>query len=208
MLHAIDLESGRVASWSIPAMMCFHAVQAYERGDDVVLDLCVFEDAKIMEDLALARLRTGAPTALGEVRRYVMRRGASHAEVESLGVRLELPQIHPGKVGADQASVAWGAGMRRDAPPGFFNRTVRLDLETGTETEWLRDRSIQLEPLYVARPGAEREDDGVLLVPTLADEDQGSVIAVLDARSMESVATIHAPQVIPFGFHAAFAAAP
>jgi beta,beta-carotene 9',10'-dioxygenase len=206
-LHAIDLDTGRVASWSMPPMMCFHAVQAYERGDDIVLDLCVFDDAQIMDDLALARLRSGAATSLPEVRRFVMKRGASTAAVEPLGARIELPQVHPGKIGATQAKIAWGAGVRHDAPGAFFNRTVRLDLSSGAETEWVRDRAVQLEPLYVPRPGAEREDDGVLLVPTLADEDAGSVIGVVDARSMACLATIHAPQVIPFGFHAAFALA-
>jgi beta,beta-carotene 9',10'-dioxygenase len=41
-------------------------------------------------------------------------------------------------------------------------------------------------------------------VPTLADEDVGSVIAVVDASTMQCMATVAMPQVIPFGFHAAF----
>ena len=57
----------------------------------------------------------------------------------------------------------------------------------------------------VARPGASAEDDGVLLVPTLADDDTASVIGVIDAATMQCLATLHAPQVIPFGFHAAWA---
>ena len=63
---------------------------------------------------------------------------------------------------------------------------------------------MQLEPLFVPRPGGVDDDDGVLLVPTLADADTTSVIAVVDARSMQAVAEIRAPQVLPFGFHAAF----
>ena len=61
------------------------------------------------------------------------------------------------------------------------------------------------EPLFVPRPGASAEDDGVLLVPTLADGDAGSVVVVLDAASLQCRASLTAPQVIPFGFHAAFA---
>ena len=49
------------------------------------------------------------------------------------------------------------------------------------------------------------EDDGVLLVPTLADDDASTVIGVIDAASMQCLALLHAPQVIPFGFHAAWA---
>jgi carotenoid cleavage dioxygenase-like enzyme len=42
-------------------------------------------------------------------------------------------------------------------------------------------------------------------VPTLADDDTASVIGVVDAATMQCLATLHAPQVIPFGFHAAWA---
>lgn len=204
-LHAVDLASGAVRSWTIPPIMCFHAIQAYEVGNDIVLELCAFDDARVMEDLALSRLRRGAPVALAEARRYVMTSGREAADVEPLGARFELPQVDPGRIGAGRAGVAWGAGVRKDTPGVFFNRTVRFDLATGVEQEWTRDGAIHLEPLYVPRPGAAREDDGVLFVPTLADDDPDTVIGVVDAHTMDCVATIHAPQVVPFGFHAAFA---
>jgi beta,beta-carotene 9',10'-dioxygenase len=44
-------------------------------------------------------------------------------------------------------------------------------------------------------------------VPTLADGDSGTVVAVLDPQRMEPIATLHLPQVVPFGFHAAWAPA-
>jgi carotenoid cleavage dioxygenase-like enzyme len=58
----------------------------------------------------------------------------------------------------------------------------------------------------VPRPGGSTDDDGVLMVPTLADADAGTVVAVVDAARMSLLAEIEAPQVVPFGFHAAFAA--
>ena len=48
-----------------------------------------------------------------------------------------------------------------------------------------------MEPLSVERPGAVAEDDGVLLVPTLADDDTASVIGVIDASTMQCLATLH-----------------
>ena len=86
----------------------------------------------------------------------------------------------------------------------FNDRTVRIALDTGERREWQREGAVHLEPLFVPRPGPADEDDGVLLVPTFADADATTVIAVVDARAMQPVATLIAPQVIPFGFHAAF----
>ena len=131
--------------------------------------------------------------------------GRSQARVEPFGAAFELPQVHPARWGHARAGVAWGAGLDAGADSRFFDRTLRLDLQTGERRAWQRERAVQLEPLFVPRPGALAEDDGVLLVPTLADDDASTVIGVIDAASMQCLALLHAPQVIPFGFHAAWA---
>ncbi|MGA0608630.1 carotenoid oxygenase family protein [Caldimonas sp. KR1-144] len=202
MLHAISLSDGTVRSWAIPPMMCFHAVQAYADGDDLVLELCEFETPQIFSGLRLAERRAGRPLPLPRLVRYRMSRGRGEAEREVIGEGIELPQVHPLRVGAGRAAVAFAAGMDPGSP--FFDRTVRIDLDSGERREWRRAHAVQLEPLLVPRPGATAHDDGVLLVPTLADTDVASVVAVLDAHSLEPLAMLHAPQVVPFGFHAAW----
>lgn len=205
MLHAIGLDDGRVTSWSIPPMMCFHAIQAYERGDELVAELCVQDDAQVLEDLMLEPRRRGAPfKARVRLQRYRLQRGRADAIIESFGEELELPQVHPARLGQAEAKVAWGAGTDAKENP-FFDRTVRIDLATGERREWQRGNAVQLEPLYVPRPGGMADDDGVLLVPTLADDDAATMISVLDASNLECRAMLQAPQVVPFGFHAAFA---
>jgi beta,beta-carotene 9',10'-dioxygenase len=204
MLHAIGLGDGKVVSWSIPPMMCFHAIQAYERGDELVAELCTLDDGQAFDDLLLERLRRGEPLKQRQrLLRYRLQRGRSEAIIEPFGEAFELPQVHPRHWGNDEARIAWGTG---NAPNdgAFFDRTVRIDLATGERREWQRGNAVQLEPLYVPRPGGEEDDDGVLLVPTLADDDATTMIAVLDAKSLECRARLQAPQVIPFGFHAAY----
>ncbi len=202
-IHAIPLDGGAVRSWRIPAMFAFHSCQAYADGTDLVLEVVTYDDAGIFEELMLAPRRAGAPQrAVPRLVRYRLRPGASEAEPEATGVSFELPQVHPDRIGQGRARVAWGAA---NGPQGeFLDRTVRVDLDSGAVTTWQRGNATQIEPLFVPRPGSQDDDDGVLLVPTLADGDEASVIGVLDARSMACVAQIHAPQVIPFGFHAAW----
>jgi beta,beta-carotene 9',10'-dioxygenase len=205
MLHAIGLDDGKVTSWSIPPMMCFHAIQAYERGDEIVAELCVQDDGQIFEDLMLAPRRAGAALKSKlHLRRYRLQRGRADAVIEPFGEAMDLPQVHPGQWAGGVAEVAWGAG-NDPADNVFFDRTVRIDLATGERREWQRGGAIQLEPLVVPRPGAAAQDDGVLLVPTLADDDAATKIAVLDASTLEWRSMLQAPQVVPFGFHAAFA---
>ena len=59
--------------------------------------------------------------------------------------------------------------------------------------------------MFVAAPGAEEEDEGVLLSVVLEGERGGSSLLVLDARDLSRLARVEAPHHIPFGFHGQYA---
>lgn len=202
-IHAMALDGGALHSWDVPPMMAFHATQAWAEGDDLLLELLVYDDARIFDELLLDRRRQALPMhGMPQLVRYRLRPGQGRAEPELLGVSLELPQLHPARVGIARSHVCWGISGSEGAD--FNERVLRVDLESGSVKAWQRPDASHLEPLFVPRPGGVADDDGVLLVPTLADDDPSSVIAVVDAASMCGLAEIRAPQVLPFGFHAAF----
>lgn len=202
-LHAVPLAGGSVRSWSIPAMFCFHAVQAWSEGDDLLIEMSIYNDATIFNDLMLDRRRDGAPIhSVPRLARYRLRPGASDSEPEFVAAGIDLPQVHPDRPGHGRARVCWGSRIGIDG--GFNDCTLRVDLDTGAVSAWQREHAVHLEPLFVPRPEGTGDDDGVLCVPTLADDDPTTVIGVVDARTMRCVAEISVPQVVPFGFHAAF----
>ncbi|HYM34487.1 MAG TPA: carotenoid oxygenase family protein [Steroidobacteraceae bacterium] len=203
-LHVIPLQGGKIRSWRIPAMFAFHATQAWIDGDDFILEISIYDDARVLDEIMLAPRREGLPiTSLPNLARYRLKPNRTDAEPESLHAPLELQQIHPARIGQSRARVCWGAALDGE----FNNQTLRIDLDSGKVSKWQRPNANHLEPLFVPRPGGHDDDDGALLVPTLADDDNTSMIGVIDARSMQQLAGIHAPQVVPFGFHAAFVAA-
>ena len=55
------------------------------------------------------------------------------------------------------------------------------------------------------RPGAEDEDDGLLLSVVLDSRSERSFLLVLDAADLSEVARAEAPHHIPFSFHGQFA---
>ncbi|GAA4412179.1 carotenoid oxygenase family protein [Quisquiliibacterium transsilvanicum] len=203
-IHAVALDTGGVRTWRIPPIMAFHCTQAWGDGNDLVLELAVYDDAAVFDDLRLDRRRAGAPLkSLPRHVRYRLRADHRDADPEAIaGPAIELQQVHPWRVGRRRAQVCWGGGNGEHGE--FSDRTHRIDLDGGGVSSWQRPQAIQLEPLFVPRPGGEGDDDGVLLVPTLADADDATVIGVLDARSMECLAELRTPQIVPFGFHAAF----
>jgi len=61
------------------------------------------------------------------------------------------------------------------------------------------------EPIFVARPNAESEDDGVLLVKVLSDKSD--YLSILDAKNLKEVARADLPKGVQgaFTFHGFFA---
>ena len=61
-------------------------------------------------------------------------------------------------------------------------------------------------PVFVPRPGATEEDDGVVLSVVLdaTAEPPETFLLVLDARSFTELARATTPHPVPFGLHGAF----
>ncbi|KAI3413938.1 hypothetical protein GPALN_011411 [Globodera pallida] len=94
------------------------------------------------------------------------------------------------------------------------NKIIKINVNEPSGAKNLRfvPDELQLvmhEPYFQQRPGATREDDGVLLVRGLElEENKGknfnSVLLIIDAVTMEEIGRAFVPISIPFGFHNRF----
>jgi carotenoid cleavage dioxygenase-like enzyme len=98
----------------------------------------------------------------------------------------------------------WGAGTDGT---GFFDRIVRVDLEDRSTLTWSEPDCWPGEPVFVARPDAGGEGEGVLLSVVLDGAAGSSFLLVLDAETLAEVGRATVPHHIPFGFHGQYAAA-
>ncbi|KAI1694869.1 retinal pigment epithelial membrane protein [Ditylenchus destructor] len=81
---------------------------------------------------------------------------------------------------------------------------VKVDVANKSRVVWRRDNDTQMctEPLFVAKPGAIDEDDGVILSAVITfNEDDMPFILVLDARTFTELARCYIPQRVPFALH-------
>ena len=88
---------------------------------------------------------------------------------------------------------------------GWLDRIVKADLERGDSAVWMQEGCYPGEPVFVAAPGAQREDEGVLLSVVLDAGEGSSSLLVLDAATLSEIARAAVPHHIPFGFHGQFA---
>lgn len=202
----VDRVSGEATGgFQADACFAFHHVNAYEEEDgEVIVDLCAYPDAGIVEDLYLDRLRTGKPVAPGSLIRFRLCPIDRSVRREQLAEQsIELPRINYRRCNERCYRYVWGNGTGGET--GWLERIVKVDISDGATLCWSQPGRYPGEPVFVARPGAKREDDGVLLSVVLDAEEGRSFLLVLDAADLQELARAQTPHHIPFGFHGQFA---
>ena len=185
------------------AFFCFHHVNAWEDGGDVVVDLVAFDDPEVIDSLYIDKLRSGDRTQpRSQLRRYTLRPGSDRAEGQVLLDRsIELPRIDYARRNTRPHDVVYAAGSRVD---DWFDELVKFDVRSGQVQTWHQPGCYPGEPIFVGREGRERDDDGVVMSVVFDSASETSFLLVLDAQSFEELARAHAPHHVPFGFHGQF----
>jgi carotenoid cleavage dioxygenase-like enzyme len=203
--HLFDRATGQAAGpFVTEPRFGFHHVNAYEEDGDVVVDICTAADARIVEDFYLERLRAGKPVAHAHLERFRISPATGAVESERLiDEPIELPRINYGRCNERPYRYVWGVGFGG----GWIDRIVKGDVVARTSTMWSEDGCFPGEPVFVAAPGADGEDEGVLLSVVLDGRAGTSFLLVLDAATLTELARAEVPHHIPFGFHGQFARA-
>mmetsp|Transcript_50137 Transcript_50137/g.83263 ORF Transcript_50137/g.83263 Transcript_50137/m.83263 type:complete len:121 (-) Transcript_50137:40-402(-) len=82
---------------------------------------------------------------------------------------------------------------------------VKVDLQNGgASTEWYKRHHFPSEPIFVPRPGATDEDDGVLLSVVLDGVAEMSYLLIIDAKTMTTLAKAYTPSTMPCDVHGQF----
>jgi beta,beta-carotene 9',10'-dioxygenase len=178
----------------------FHQINAFERNDEIVLDAIVYPDNAIVNCLRLDAVSDGLP--LPKVQRFTLNLAAGSVQTEgTASANIELPQINFSRRTED---VRYAYGVGNSSELDIFDKVQKVDLSNGSVNDWCRDSCCYGEPVFVARPGATAEDDGVLLVVELDTNLGKSALAIVNAQNMEEIARANTDDLIPFGFHGTF----
>jgi beta,beta-carotene 9',10'-dioxygenase len=205
--RVIELQTGKLyGTYEGEPFFAFHHVNAFERNDELVIDLCAYGDAEIVRGLYLDNLRRERPVLPEpELRRCLVPLDGKRVEYERLtDVGLELPRIDYGSCNGRPYRYVYGAGQSEGGD--FLDQIVKVDTHDGSHLAWHEPGSYPGEPVFIRNPGGEREDDGVLLAVTLDAVGERSYLLVLDAGTLQERARATVPHAIPFAFHSQFAA--
>jgi carotenoid cleavage dioxygenase-like enzyme len=199
----VDRATGEaLGGFHTDACFAFHHVNAYEQHGEVIVDVCAYPDPRVIEDLYLERLRAGKPISPASLTRFRLRLTDRSVSSERLADGdIELPRINYGRCNERRYRYVWGNGT---GPSGWIERIVKVDITDGATRSWSHPDCYPGEPVFVARPQAEREDDGVLLSVVLDGAAGSSMLLVLDAADLSELARARVPHHVPFSFHGAY----
>jgi beta,beta-carotene 9',10'-dioxygenase len=205
--HVIDKDSGEIVRTAQgPACFAFHHVNAFTSGDDLYVDLVTFPDSSILDELYLDHLRSSPVTIPGTLTRFrIGPRGDAHDE-RLADAAFEFPRIHYEACAGKPYRYVYVASNQ--APGNFLDTLVKRDLERGSDQVWSDADCYPGEPVFVREPGADGEDDGLILSVVLNVRSRTSFLLVLDASSFEEQARVQLPHPVAFGFHGNFFAGP
>lgn len=194
------------------SMFSFHHVNAYEEGGRVVLDTCGmmdgFDFSANMETTNVSYYESNSGRG-AYVRLVADMKTEEVKEYKLMERACDFPCVAPSVVGKKHtvAFVYGSAANDEDlwGPPQVVAKVTFRDDITVDQTVYNpgKDRWCQ-EPIFVARPAAESEDDGWVLTIVYDSAADRSELVILDAKSMGVEATIKLPFAMPPGLHGSF----
>jgi carotenoid cleavage dioxygenase len=185
----------------------FHPLNAYDDGDEVVLDVHRYEQLLFMSPQA-ARDPQWRDSQVARLHRFRLDPAKGTVRSEPLDDHEgEFPRVDERVVGRRHRFGYFAAvgpeGNETLLPE--FTAVARIDLERGGRVE-LRPHGAGNgcgEPVFVPRHAGAAEDDGWVMYLAYDRARNASELVLVDARDFtgEPVARVRLPHRVPYGFH-------
>lgn len=232
MWYVVDRHNGGlVATYESPAFYAFHTINAWtepsktkEGSVDIVAEVAAYESLDIIKKVYYENLISNGSnvknfqsslipdSARSRLRRYRLpalpataTKSIQKAEIEWTapdGMGIELPSINPSFLTLPHQ---YSYGVIDRAKSSFYDGLVKFDSDSKTAKIWETFGHTPGEPIFIPRPEAKLEDEGVLLSVVLDGYSGQSYLLCLDAATMQELGRAKVPGAVGFGFHGAFA---
>ena len=171
----------------------YHTMNAYEAGDEIVLDGC-----RLIGYMAAGMVKPPLPT-LCQWRMNLKTGTVNVRQIDDLGV--DFPRVPDTLVGQPYR-YGYTGEFGKGAPT--VEAYHKYDLHTGSRTSHrLTGGRTGSEAVFVPAAGATSEDDGYLMSYVYDPAENKSELVIMDASTIakDPIARIHLPSRVPAGFH-------
>ncbi|WP_418004132.1 carotenoid oxygenase family protein [Mycobacterium sp. PDNC021] len=198
----VPRDGGEPRRFTIPAFAKVHVNNAFEDGNDVVIDVVRYADWNATAAM-LSNFRASLPPRGGTLTRLRIS-PTNRVEFTELSSSLGEFPMHDWRRTTRQFRYSYLMTSDGCAAPEL----IKIDGETGTQTAYngFAEGDGVGEPIFVPRSADSAEDDGWLLFVTYLAAEHRSALYVLDARDLQAgpVALARLPHHFFPGFHGMF----
>ena len=180
-------------------VFAWHHINSYEDKGSLVIDMAAYSDARTFthpEDNGDTE-----QNRMARFVRYTVNLDSKKVVKEQVGPSVEMPRINYNSFNGKPYNYVYGYDDTHDLEGLKRRGLVKIDTKTKHSILWSLDGCIADEPVFVARPGAITEDDGVLLACVLDTNARKSFLLILDAKKYTEIARVELPHHIPYGLH-------
>jgi carotenoid cleavage dioxygenase-like enzyme len=207
-IHVIEKESRKLKHrFQTDPFFCFHHINAWEEGDELVMDLNAYDDASIVQKYYLNELeKDDLELPIGTARRFRMNLANKKIKQEILSdACIELPRIDYHRFNTNgEYRFTYGVSLHPQQRKGFYNSLVKIDVKTGNSFYWHQQDCYPGEPFFQPSPYSKNDEDGILISIVLNAAENKSFLLFLDATTMNEIARATLPEPVVYGFHGDF----
>ncbi|EDO28841.1 predicted protein [Nematostella vectensis] len=221
-IHVMCKKTGEeMATFTTDPVFVFHHINAFENKEEIVVDVVGYKDTKLVDDLYLHELKRRLKSedqnegrvSLGEFRRYRLpipnkKIPSTNPEVqhhvpkfEVLYSNLELPQINYERCNGRKYTYVF-ALTAANSP--VMDTLVKINTVTKETKTWGNPGLVASEPVFVPKPDAEDEDEGVVLSAVIDVVNGNTFLLLLDGKTFEELGRAEVSVMMPMNIHGRF----
>ncbi len=192
-----------IGKYKTAPFFAFHHVNAFEKGEEIILDIVCYENPEIIDGLTTHFMDHSSdenrfPTQLKRFH-LSLKNGSVHAEI-LFDPFIEFPKIHE-KFDGKPYKFVYLTDPRQAVSREDLRPIYKFDTESKQVWQWSEKGCYPGESVFVPSPNGKREDEGILLNIVLNLENSSSFLLVLDATTLREMARAKVKHKIPVGLH-------
>ncbi len=198
--------NGETTRWfTVKDCYCYHTVNAFEEGDEIVVEGCRSERNSIGDEVKPGPGDRSDLPMLYQWRLNMKTGGVEERLLDS-DWGCEFARINEDYIGI-RNQFTYAARIAGDNLESGFDGIIKYDLVNETSAHYpYGPGRLGGEPIFAPNPDGVNEEDGWVIGFVWDEQQQRSECIILDAARFEDgpVARVVMPARVPFGFHSAW----
>lgn len=199
----IDRNTRKASSYPTDPFVCFHQANAFEKENRLILDLCCYQAKEGYDSLNFSNIYTKKAEAPTYLTRYDLELESGSVTTEKMcALSCDFPRLNTRQFSGRQYQYNYLARIDvKEGKSDFINGLIKINMDNKKVKIWEKNACYCSEPIFVAKPDAQNEDEGVVLSVVFNALDNISFLLILDAQRFEPIAQANLPTFMPFGLH-------